>query len=158
MERPTTIVYEELQKSYEYFNQVLFDGQLPACIITLQRKKKSHGYFSPSQFADKEGRTMDEIAMNPQYFITRKIEEVLSTQVHEMVHLWQEHYGKPGRGRYHNKEWVEKMISIGLMPSDTGKPEGAKTGDRISHFIIEEKAYSQACNKLINHKFRLSWY
>jgi hypothetical protein len=49
---------------------------------------------------------------------------VLSTLVHEQAHLWQHHFGKPGRGRYHNREWAAKMVEIGLIPSATGEPGG----------------------------------
>ncbi len=58
---------------------------------------------------------------------------MLATLAHEMVHLWQHHFGKPGRGRYHNKEWAEKMKSIGLQPTTTGKDDGAETGDVMGH-------------------------
>jgi len=32
-----------------------------------------------------------------------------------MVHDWQKEFGKPGRGRYHNREWAEKMKEIGRL-------------------------------------------
>lgn len=38
---------------------------------------------------------------------------MLSTLVQEMVHLWQHHFGKPGRRRYLNKQWADKMDSLG---------------------------------------------
>ena len=59
-----------------------------------------------------------------------------STLVHEMCHLWQEDFGKPSRGGYHNRQWADKMIQVGLMPTDTGEPGGQLTGQRVTHYII----------------------
>ena len=61
-----------------------------------------------------------------------------------MVHLWQHHRGTPGRGRYHNQEWAEKMIEIGLMPTDTGKPGGRITGDHMADPISVHPGIPQA--------------
>jgi hypothetical protein len=43
-----------------------------------------------------------------------------------MAHLWQWEFGSPYKNGYHNTEWAGKMIEIGLMPSDTGLPNGKK--------------------------------
>lgn len=37
-------LYEEIEGAYAYFNEVLFDGQLPGCLFTLQRKSNTFGY------------------------------------------------------------------------------------------------------------------
>lgn len=128
---PTTQAYAELQAAYVHYNNALFDGKLPFCLITMQREKRTYGYFSSRRFGNKHDKTMtDEIAMNPSYFGVVPLLEILQTLVHEMAHLWQFHFGEPGRRGYHNKEWAEKMEAIGLMPSSTGKPGGKKTGER----------------------------
>src|SRR5262249_14822765 len=82
--------------------------------------------------------------------------EILSTLVHEMVHVWQYCFGKPTRGRYHNREWAAKMKSIGLQPSNTGKPGGKETGQHMTHYIVEG-AYSASYDTLAHTGFRLSW-
>ena len=74
--------------------------------------------------------------MNPVYFKGRSVEEILSTLVHEQVHVWQSAFGKPGRRRYHNHEWAQKMKKVGFHPSDTGQPGGKETGERVSHYVI----------------------
>lgn len=85
---PTIETYNELQTAYDFFNTRLFSGDLPPCLITLQREKRTYGYFSSKRFVgSKSGQMVDEIAMNPSYFAIRSIEETLSTLVHEMVHL-----------------------------------------------------------------------
>lgn len=155
---PTQETYFELQRAYDFFNDRLFSGRLPYCLITLQREKHTRGYFSSRRFVGrKDGAYTDEIAMNPSYFGIRSIVESLSTLVHEMTHLDQQHHGKPGRGRYHNKEWADLMIGIGLHPSNTGKPGGKMTGDQMTHYIIEGGAFDLACQELITQNFTLSW-
>jgi predicted SprT family Zn-dependent metalloprotease len=156
--KPTTQTYNELQIAYDRFNDELFDGQLPHCLITLQREKKTYGYFSAQRFANHAGDKTDEIALNPTYFAVVPLIEIMQTLVHEMVHLWQHHFGKPGRGRYHNDEWAKKMESIGLMPSDTGQPGGKRTGDQIADYPIEDGNFLKVCRLMLTEDFRISWY
>lgn len=155
--KPTKEAYEELQKAYDHFNLALFEGRLPDCLITLQREKNAFGYFSAARFVNKKRVKTDEIAMNPTYFSVRTIAETLSTLAHEMTHLFQVHFGTPGRARYHNKEWADKMEAIGLMPSSTGQEGGKRTGDRMSHYIVEGGPFENACKKLLTEDFKLSW-
>lgn len=156
--RPTTKTYKELQQAYDHFNKHLFGEQLPDCLLTLQREKRSYGYFSPDRWGNTEGQKLDEIAMNPAYFAVVPLVEIMQTLCHEMAHLWQHRFGEPGRGRYHNAEWAKKMESIGLMPSSTGKPGGKKTGDHMADYPIEGGPFLKACSKLLSDKFKLSWY
>ena len=155
--KPTREVYEELIAAYKHFNDTLFDAALPRCLITLQRKGRTFGYFSAEQFEHKKGAVADEIALNPVYFAQSSPEEVLSTLVHEMVHLWQHHFAKPGRGRYHNRQWAAKMEELGLHPSDTGEPGGKRTGDCVSHYIVHDGPFHKAAKALLASGFDLSW-
>lgn len=155
---PTDEAYNELQSAYEHFNQRLFGGELPYCLITMQREKHTFGYFSHKRFVHRTGTVLtDEIAMNPAYFATSQTLEVLQTIVHEMVHLWQFHFGKPGRRGYHNVEWGTKMEAVGLMPSNTGKPGGAKTGERMADYPIPDGPFLDAAAELLDSGFRISW-
>ena len=155
---PTAEAYAELQQAYDHFNAQLFEGQLPHCLITLQREKKTCGYFSSKRFGNMQGELTDEIALNPSYFAAVPLVETFQTLVHEMTHLWQSHFGTPGRGRYHNAEWARKMESIGLMPSSTGKPGGLRTGDAMGDYAIEGGRFVIACEMLCTSAFRLTWY
>lgn len=158
-ENPTQHTYEALQHAYDYFNEELFDGQLKNCLITLQRKdKRSLGYFWFERFAEVKGKARtDEIAINPQRFTTAPLRDVLSTLVHEQVHLWQFHFGEASRKGYHNKQWGAKMKEVGLYPSNTGEVGGKETGQQMTHYIIEGGAFDKACKKLLSKKFMLKW-
>ncbi len=155
---PTHQTYSELQQAYDHFNEALFDGKLPHCLLTLQREKRTMGYFSAARFASLEGATTDEIAINPSYFAVVPLVETMQTLVHEMAHLWQQHFGQPGRGRYHNEQWAQKMESIGLMPSSTGQPGGKRTGDMMADYPVAGGRFLVACESLLTSDFSLSWY
>ncbi|MQW45316.1 sprT domain-containing protein [Sinorhizobium meliloti] len=155
MTNPTKSTYDALNRAYDHFNKRLFSGQLPPCLITMQRKAKAYGYFAGGRFGSKDGgEVTDEIALNPSHFKARTDEQSLSTLAHEMAHLWQHHFGKPSRSGYHNKEWAEKMHDIGLHPSDTGQPGGKETGQSCSHYIIEGGPYARAYADLAGKGFQ----
>jgi predicted SprT family Zn-dependent metalloprotease len=88
-----------------------------------------------------------EINLNPKY-LDRQYVEWHSTLVHEMCHLWQEDYGHPSSGRYHNKEWSLKMEEIGLISSTTGKSGGKKIGNRMDHYIDRDGDFIKSFNSI----------
>jgi predicted SprT family Zn-dependent metalloprotease len=162
---PTAGTYSTFNEAYAHFNDTLFGNDLPDTLITLQRRRKSRGYFSPQRFSHRRGtgEILDEVALNPAAMQDRSDEEIASTLVHEMVHVWQEHFGKPGRGRYHNKQWAAKMEQLGLMPSHTGQPGGKRTGQAVSHYVIEGGPFSREwkfladeCNFTFDYQDRLT--
>ncbi|HYD60538.1 MAG TPA: SprT-like domain-containing protein [Noviherbaspirillum sp.] len=154
---PTLTIYRELQTAFEHFNAQLFGGALPDCVITLQRQKKTQAYFSFQRWGDTETRVyIDEIALNPEYFVLG-IRETMQSMVHEQAHLWQYHFGTPGRKRYHNAEWADKMQAIGLMPTSTGKPGGKRTGESISDYVIEGGPFESAFKELMTTDFTFRW-
>ena len=56
---PTAKTYSELQVAYDTFNAALFDSALPPCLLTLQREKRTYGYFSARRFGTRSGQTTD---------------------------------------------------------------------------------------------------
>lgn len=156
--RPTLEAYSELQQAYDHYNVALFEDQLPQCLITMQRQANCMGYFSRKRFVRVDGQTTDEIALNPENLASHPITETLQTLVHEMVHLWQYHFGKPGRRGYHNREWSKKMESVGLMPTNTGKPGGRKTGEKMSDYPIIGGPFLEATRRLLTSDFTISWH
>lgn len=154
---PTREMYSELQKAFDHFNVHLFGGVIPQCLITLQRKKSTQSYFLIERFTNRDGIKVDEIALNPSYFAVQTLEDSMRDLVHEMAHIHQHHFGKPGRSRYHNDEWAQTMMSIGLIPSETGRPGGKKTGDKMDDYADPNGAFKKACNQLLTKDFTLSW-
>jgi SprT-like family len=153
----TPVEYSGLQEAYDHFNAALFDGRLVDVFITYQRHARSKGYFAPDRFSGRQlAFGKHELALNPDHFIGRSDEEICSTLVHEMVHCWQQQYGKPGAGRYHNREWAARMKAIGLQPSSTAAVGGKETGQSISHYIIPDRPFTKAFAKLAASGWKLN--
>jgi hypothetical protein len=151
--------YSAFQQAYDHFNKALFDSALPSCLITMQRRARSYGYFSYDRFHHRQTseESTDEIALNPNLFLHRTDQEIISVLVHEMTHQWQFVEGKPGRKGYHNQQRAAKMEAIGLMPSHTGEPGGKRTGQAMSHYILANGPFTQAWTTLAAKGFQLQW-
>lgn len=135
-DNPGLAFHCRFQTLYADFNRELFENRLPPAVITLQRGKGYRGFFAHRRFKTPNGKTIDEIALNPQVFGRISMRILASTLVHEMVHLEQAHFGTPGRGGFHNKEWGDLMRRVGLEPSSTGRPGGRTIGVRMTHYIV----------------------
>ena len=153
---PTIVNYLEFQDAFNYFNDRLFipvlkEGAVPQCIIYMTRRNRTHGYYIHHKHYDSvSGESFSELGLNPQDFVTRSPEQILSTLVHEMAHAWQYCYGTPSpNAAYHNKEWAEIMDSLGLPPSSDGTPEGKKTGQSMTHLIDPTGAFAVEASVLL---------
>lgn len=155
--KPTKETYDRLQQAFDHFNRVLFGGTLPNPLFTYQRRRNTVGYFSPAKFARADGTKADEIALNPTLCAAMPLPVLLSFMVHDMVHLWQHRNGAPGRGRYHNREWAEKMKAIGLHPTATGQEGGDETGEAVMHMIVPGGPVAQAADRLLGKGFAIEW-
>jgi predicted SprT family Zn-dependent metalloprotease len=154
---PTSEIYSQIQSASEVFNGRLFGGCLPPVVFTLQRGKQTMGYFSPARWRHVGGEQVGEIALNPAYFASRPLVQLFQTIVHEQCHVWQHSFGEPSRMGYHNNEWAEKMMEIGLMPSSTGEPGGLRTGQKMADYPIEYGPFLSACMDLVEQNVLLSW-
>lgn len=152
--------HEAFQFAYASFNARLFQAALPPCLITLNRKEmRVCGYYSSKRFSTlSDDATRDEIAMNPMRFKKDGATETLQTLAHEMVHCWQYHHGTPCRRAYHDMQWSAKMEAIGLMPSDTGRPGGARVGQRMADYPIPGGRFERAARDLIAGGWSAVWY
>jgi hypothetical protein len=157
----TSKQYRALQEGYDFFNGELFDDGLPQLLVTLQRHANSYGYFVADRFQGRsEGSAAahaHELALNPDNFVGRSDEEIASTLVHEMAHVWQQTHGKPPRRAYHDKQWAGKMKEIGLQPSTTGRPGGKETGQKMTHYILKDAPFAKAFAKLARKGWQLDW-
>ena len=146
---PTEQQFKSLNSAYKYFNRKLFKGQLPGCILNFSRLKGSHGFLAPDRWkhVDDDEFGIHEISLTPTTLYRTPI-EIFSTLVHEMCHLWQWEFGSPSRNGYHNKEWAAKMLEVGLIPSNTGKPGGKMTGQSMTHYMEKDGVYHKAFLKM----------
>ena len=154
---PTKTTYLSFVQAYDYLNAELWAGRLPACLVTLQRKANTLGYFAGARFVTRDGKhATDEIALNPSSFKERSTRSILSTLAHEMAHLEQHHFGKPGKGGYHNREWGEMMLRIGLTPVSIDQP-GKMTGNKVTHDIKAGGAFDCVCHALLEQGVQIDY-
>lgn len=167
-----TDLHDTFKLAYGHFNLTLFDGKLPECMILIHHKKNARGYFWAEQWKNKtNGEGRHEIAMNPDNFGDRDTKDILSTLVHEMTHLEQQVFGTPGKAPgYHNHEWVEMMLAVGLLPYNVQKEDKptwtdgvvshmpkSQTGTRISHAIIPGGSFDKSCDTLLSTGVDICW-
>jgi predicted SprT family Zn-dependent metalloprotease len=159
---PTRETLDPLLEAFSEFNSTLFDGGLPDCYVkTESRDKRSRGHYAPQRWtrANGNGYTVDIISLNPLYFAGQHggTLEALQTLLHEMCHHWQQHFGKCSRAGYHNREWAEKMKSVGLQPSNTGKPGGKEVGQKMSDYPIAGGKFEQIAKGMMDSGFTIPW-
>jgi predicted SprT family Zn-dependent metalloprotease len=152
---PTREQFAAYEQMFGFFNERLFHGELPPCFLNFSRLKRTRGFFAAKRW-EKGSDIRHEISLNPSTLKSRKPIEVASTLVHEMVHLWQQEFGRPSRTGYHNREWAAKMEEVGLVPTSTGIPGGSKVGQRVTHYIAERGPFQQAFHAM-PPEFLLPW-
>lgn len=146
----TDTTYHRFDEAIKYFNDKLFEGKLPDILLTLNRKSRTYGYHHFEKFQGREDKKrVSEISLNPDGFEGRSDEEILSTLVHELTHHWQWSFGEPSRPGYHDREWASKMDEIGLCPTSTGEIGGRRTGQRMTHVILEGGKFEIACKAFL---------
>ena len=155
--KPTVDTYDAILQAYDFFNQALFDDQLPTVIVTHHRQRRIMGYASIARWINSNQDFVDELAVNPEYFAKYPLVEICQTLCHEMTHIWQAHFGKPGRRGYHNKQWAKKMIHIGLMPSSTSKPGGDMTGEAMMDYMLLDGPFLKSCRELVRQGYHIPW-
>ena len=151
LSNPTISQFKAFESAYDYFNERLFDDQLPPVILNLSRKSKAMGFVAPFRWRkaeDEKGKgNIHELSINPE-ILAMSLIEVYSTLVHEQAHIWQYTHGTPSRNGYHNKEWADKMLAVGLIPSDTGKEGGNMTGQNMSDYPEKDGVFLEALEEM----------
>lgn len=108
-----------LEKMYRQLNTDFFNGELETPIITIQSTPTAYGHVTVGKV------WKNSKAENQQYelnigagTLNRPIESVVSTLIHEMVHIYNlmhEIKDTSRGGTYHNKKFKEKAESVGLV-------------------------------------------
>ena len=132
-----------LTKIYNLANQDFFNGELPEVTLTVQENMGTYGHISVSDtWFTTDGKGMRELNIAAQH-LTRPIENVVSTILHEMSHLYNmEHNIKECSGYYHNKKFKKTAEEIaGLIISQDSKYGWTITepGERVLDFCIRHE-------------------
>ena len=145
MKKPTPEQYLAYQQAFDYFNRKLFESSLPGCMLGHSRRKSgSYALFSSRQWRKDADAETAEIRLNLKLLSKAEPIEVMAALVRQMVHLWQEKFGRPFFNGYYNRKWAKKMEEIGLIPSMTGLPGGKRTGQGIQHYIEVSGRFERA--------------
>jgi len=56
--------------------------------------------------------------------LKRPLWEILATLLHEMCHSWQATHGTPSKSWFHNKEFQQEMLEIGIQCDHKGRHKG----------------------------------
>jgi hypothetical protein len=94
-----------LEAAFDMLNRVYFNGKLPPVVITIQSSPRAYGHFTLGKVWQDNKDSYHEINIAAEH-LSRPIENVMSTLLHEMVHLHCSVNRIPEtsqNGRYHNK-------------------------------------------------------
>ena len=131
-----------LNKIFDILNAEFFEGALSRPTITIQSTPKAYGHFSLREdtWVSKIGAT-HEINIGAGT-LSRPIEEVAATLLHEMVHYFNYVQGIQDCSRgntYHNKRFKEAAEAHGLIVQHSDKYGWSHTapGDALLDLVLE---------------------
>jgi len=131
-----------LNKVFDLLNAEFFESELSRPTITIQSTPKAYGHFSLREdtWISKLGGT-HEINIGAGT-LSRPIEEVAATLLHEMVHYYNHVVGVQDCSRgntYHNRRFKETAEAHGLIVTHSEKYGWSHTtpSDRLLEFILD---------------------
>ena len=131
-----------LNKIFDLLNEEFFENELSRPTITIQSTPRAYGHFSLREdtWVSKLGGT-HEINIGAGT-LSRPIEEVVSTLLHEMVHYYNYERGVQDCSRgntYHNRKFREEAERRGLLVEHSEKYGWSHTSpsDLLLDFVLE---------------------
>lgn len=160
---PTLILAKQLTLLGEFANQAFFDGDLPPFMITLdQSGRPKRSFFKAESFSSKSGEFINEIGVSSPYILIASLSDVFQSISYGLSHL-ANYVSEPTLNKRPTSAYcchkVAKLMEerCGLMTSNTGMPNGKRTGGRMSYYAIPGGIFEQACNELVKQAFAISW-
>jgi hypothetical protein len=102
---------------------VEFKLKLPLPVIVVDKlSRRTLGFF---RFGRNGLGLKHEITINSTHAQSKEFWQVLGTLLHECLHLWQQTHGDPSNSNYHNKQYREKALSLGLVVDRWGHTQYA---------------------------------
>lgn len=110
----------ELEKIYRALNADFFGGELVTPIITIQSTPRAYGHVTCGKvWKNRRKETEGQYELNiGAGTLNRPIEETVATMLHEMVHIFNLMHDIEDTsrgGRYHNRKFRDKAVSVGLI-------------------------------------------
>lgn len=133
-----------LNHIFDLLNEEFFDNVLPKPVITIQSTPKAYGHFclNSRAWVDNKDEGYFEINLGAGT-IARSIEFVVTTLLHEALHLY--HFAvvkcqdTSRGGYYHNRIFRDACLARGLEVEHSTKYgwSHTKPGDRILEFVLK---------------------
>lgn len=155
---PTEDQYHSLESAFNYFNDVLFQGSLPPCILNFDRRVGACGGFKIDAWEKKQemcDELKHEVSINPK-FLKGTDKQIMAVLVHTMSHLFQFEFGSPSRAFYHNREFALIMDSIGLPTQGFNCANEIRTGQNVSCDILTGGLFDLAFDSMPS-EYLLPW-
>lgn len=113
--------FRDLLKELHRWAEILnfeFKLEIPEvalCVDRLRVSRLGHFRFGRNGFG-----LRGEIALNERHLRGREFWQVLGTLDHELLHAWQQAYGKAGKNNYYKKQYREHALRHGLIVDARG--------------------------------------
>lgn len=110
---------KKLETAYNVFNEKYFNNALPVAMITIQSSRGAYGHCTTQKVWASVTERYYELNLGAEY-LSRPIENVLATLMHEMVHIYCMENGikdTSNGGRYHNTKFKRESEQRGLKIS-----------------------------------------
>ena len=113
----TSAVAAYLERIYRCLNRDFFGGELETPVITIMSTPRAYGHVTCSKVWKSKNNNSYELNIDAGT-LSRPIEDVISTVMHEMVHIYNLMHGIQDTSRgntYHNRKFKDKAESVGLI-------------------------------------------
>jgi hypothetical protein len=118
------VLHAECVRAVKWWNVRYWNGDLPEPIVTFQPngpRSMRLGHYQAKTWKGAAGEVRDELVLYSDLCLSRGIEQVCQTIVHELVHVWEQHSGKPPHSNHHGRRWHAEAKRVGL---ETEGPKG----------------------------------
>lgn len=106
-----------LEDIYNTLNREKFNNELEIPVITVQTSLRAYGHVTVRKIWQDMHTNRYELNISAEY-VNRPIDNVVSTLLHEMTHIYNLMHGikdTSRNGQYHNKVFKDKAESVGLL-------------------------------------------
>lgn len=118
----TKVIYSKMQTAVDEIEKYFFTSKkmerFPSVLyaVNYSCSRGVVAYVRPNSLYDTDKKEVVQyLCINPS-FLSRGLEYLLSTLVHELCHVYEIAYIHIPRGGYHTKEWAQLMEGCGLAP------------------------------------------
>lgn len=141
-----------LEQIYRLLNERFFENTLSTPVITIQSTPNAYGHVSVNDVWETSGERKKELNIGAGT-LSRPIEEVAATMVHEMVHLYCIANGikdTSRNGTYHNKKFKTEAEKRGLSIKhhSTYGYTITNPADELLQFIIDNDLVDIRINRI----------